>query len=188
MGIIIEKHEGEQERAIGYNCIYRHGIHRVKFEYDIINDIWKIIPVESYGEEEQILESVLDDVRSLLQSLPLDQQIQMIIKRYDQYFLESDQEKNKIFKEENRIKYVNNECIELPVHQLSTSLAIPEDDEQSTQKSPHHLEKDVVDYGLHSFMTGTRSKFSALAPPPVAPRRSRQNSACSTQSSVRYAS
>jgi len=63
-----------------------------------------------------------------------------------------------------------------------SSLTIPEDDEQ--QKPV----KDVVDYGLHAFVTGSRSKFSGLAPPPVAPRRSRQNSACSTQSSVRYAS
>jgi len=80
------------------------------------------------------------------------------------------------FKEENGIKYVNNE---LTSHQTSMSLTIPEDDEQ---------QKDIVDYGFHSFITGSRSKFSGLVPPPVAPRRSRQNSACSTQSSVRYAS
>ncbi|CAF0979462.1 unnamed protein product [Adineta ricciae] len=35
-------------------------------------------------------------------------------------------------------------------------------------------------------MTDQRLKFCGV-PPPVAPRRSRQNSACSTQSSVRYA-
>jgi len=96
--------------------------------------------------------------------------------------LEIDQIKNEnnkmsmptsIFKEEDRMKFNNNESIEL------TSLTIPEDDEQ---------QKDIVDYGLHSFITGSRPKFSGLAPPPVAPRRSRQNSACSTQSSVRYAS
>jgi len=166
MGIILENQEGEQERAVGYNCIYRYRIHRVKLEYNITNGIWEIIPRESYGEEEQILDSVLDDIRSLLQALPLDQQIQIIIKRYDKYFDEIDQERN---------------------NQPSTSLTIPEDDEQ-LQKSTNHLEKDVVDYGFHSFITGSRSKFSGLAPPPVAPRRSRQNSACSTQSSVRYAS
>jgi hypothetical protein len=96
--------------------------------------------------------------------------------------LEIDQIKNEnkmpisasIFQEENGTKYINNE---LTTHQ--TSLTIPEDDEQ---------QKDIVDYGFHSYVTGSRSKFSGLAPPPVAPRRSRQNSACSTQSSVRYAS
>jgi hypothetical protein len=71
-----------------------------------------------------------------------------------------------------------NELIELIPHQTPT-LAIPEDDEQ---------QKDIADFGLHSFVTGSRTKFSGLSPPPVAPRRSRQNSACSTQSSVRYAS
>ncbi len=82
-----------------------------------------------------------------------------------------------IFQEENGTKYINNESTELTTHQ--TSLTIPEDDEQ---------QKDFVDYGFHSFVTGSRTKFSGLPPPPVAPRRSRQNSACSTQSSVRYAS
>ncbi|CAF4416362.1 unnamed protein product, partial [Adineta steineri] len=40
-----------------------------------------------------------------------------------------------------------------------------------------HIPEDVVDYG-------SRSKLNSLAAPPVAPRQSRQNSACS----VRYAS
>ncbi|CAF3971059.1 unnamed protein product, partial [Adineta steineri] len=40
-----------------------------------------------------------------------------------------------------------------------------------------NIPEDVVDYG-------SRSEFNDLVPPPVAPRRSRQNSACS----VRYAS
>ncbi|CAF4273206.1 unnamed protein product [Adineta steineri] len=45
------------------------------------------------------------------------------------------------------------------------------------QFSEEHIPEDVVDYG-------SRSKFNDLAPPPIAPRRSRQNSTCS----VRYAS
>jgi hypothetical protein len=89
------------------------------------------------------------------------------------------------FQEQNGIKYLNNEMIELSTHHPSASLTILEDDEQ--QKSTNYLEKDILDYGFHSFITSSRPKFSALAPPPVAPRRSRQNSACSTQSSVRYA-
>jgi len=181
MAIIIENQEGEQERAIGYNCIYRYGIHRIKLEFDIKDGLWKIIPIES---DEQIFNSIFYDI----QFLTLDQQIQIIIKRCDQHFYEIDRIKNErqyenkllisasTFKEENGIKYVNNE---LTSHQTSMSLTIPEDDEQ---------QKDIVDYGFHSFITGSRSKFSGLPPPPVAPRRSRQNSACSTQSSVRYAS
>jgi hypothetical protein len=181
MGIIFENQEEEQEQPIGYNCIYRYGLNRIKFEYNIKNDIWKIIPMEVYGEEEQILDSVLDHIRFLLQSLPLDQQIQMIIKTYDQYFLEIDLDNKKISISDSIFK----ENKQLTLHQ--TPLAIPEDDEQ-LQKSINDLEKDVVDFGFHSFVTGSRPKFSGLAPPPVAPRRSRQNSACSTQSSVRYAS
>jgi hypothetical protein len=100
---------------------------------------------------------------------------------YSWIYLDIDQMKNEtsMFKEENMIKYPNNELSELIYHQLPTSLTIPEDGIP---------QNDVADYGFHSFMTGSRPKFSGLAPPPVAPRRSRQNSACSTQSSVRYAS
>ncbi|CAF1444133.1 unnamed protein product, partial [Adineta steineri] len=45
-----------------------------------------------------------------------------------------------------------------------------------------------VDYDLYSSVCGSRSDVNSLAPPSTAPRRSRQNSACSTQSSVRYVS
>jgi len=79
MAIIVEKQEGEQEQAIGYNCIYRYETHRIKLEFDIKDGLWKIIPIE-YNE--QILNSIFDDI----QFLTLDQQIQIIIKRLDQYF------------------------------------------------------------------------------------------------------
>jgi len=62
---------------------------------------------------------------------------------------------------------------QLFLHQTPTTLTIHEDVEQQ--------QKDEVNDNLHS-------SFSNSAPPPVAPRLSRQNSACSTQSSVRYAS
>ena len=81
---------------------------------------------------------------------------------------------------ENEIRYENRIPIPNSIpEQISTSKTIPEDEE---------LQKDTVDYGFHSLITGSRPKFTGLMPPPVAPRRSRQNSACSTQSSVRYAS
>ncbi|CAF4980296.1 unnamed protein product [Rotaria sp. Silwood1] len=201
MAIILENQEGEQQqRPIGYDCIYRYGTHRVKFEYYIDTQIWKKIPLESDEEQETILKSLFNDnhdIRSLFQSFTLDQQIQIIIKRYDKHFAEIDKIKNEqdhenkmslsasIFKEENPIKYINNDLIELTLHETSTTSIICEDDEQ--QKSKNDLEKDFVDYGLHSLITGSRSKFTNLVPPPVAPRRSRQNSAFS-QCSVRYAS
>ncbi|CAF1225392.1 unnamed protein product [Adineta steineri] len=47
----------------------------------------------------------------------------------------------------------------------------------SSISKEEHIPEDVVDYGL-------RSELNGLAPPPVASRRSRQNSTCS----VRYAS
>ncbi len=55
-----------------------------------------------------------------------------------------------------------------------------EDDEQQQQKD------ELID-GLHSLFTDSRPKFSDSALPPVVPRHSRQNSTCSTQSTVRYA-
>ncbi|CAF3744824.1 unnamed protein product [Rotaria sp. Silwood1] len=118
MAIILENQEGEQQqRPIGYDCIYRYGTHRVKFEYYIDTQIWKKIALESDEEQETILKSLFNDnhdIRSLFQSFTLDQQIQIIIKRYDKHFAEIDKIKNEqehenkislsasIFKEENK--------------------------------------------------------------------------------------
>jgi len=79
MAIIIEKQKGEQEQTIGYNCIYRCEIRRIKLEFDIEDGSWKIIPIDS---DEEILNSFFDDI----QFLTLDQQIQIIMKRFDLYF------------------------------------------------------------------------------------------------------
>jgi hypothetical protein len=81
MAIILEKQDGEQEQAIGYDCIYHYELHRIKLEFDIKNGLWKIIPLESY-EEEKKLDLFFDDI----QFFTLDQQIQIIIKRFDQHF------------------------------------------------------------------------------------------------------
>lgn len=89
-----------------------------------------------------------------------------------------------IFAEEISNKSVNNDLIELCLLENSQPIRKPKDYEQL--KSIDHVEKDFVDYGFHSLINGSRSKFHNLAPPPVAPRRSRQNSAFS-QCSVRYA-
>ncbi|CAF4538214.1 unnamed protein product [Rotaria sp. Silwood2] len=204
MSIILENQEGEeQQRSIGYDCIYRYGTHRVKLEYYIENKIWKKIPFQSNQEQENILNSLFDDnyhIRSLFQSFTLDQQIQIIIKRYDKHFYEIDKIKNEqeykneillsssIFKEENPVKYINNDLIELSLHETSKSSIICQDDQQKIKnKNDFEIEKDFVDYSLHSLINCSRPKFTGLAPPPVAPRRSRQNSAFS-QCSLRYAS
>lgn len=91
-----------------------------------------------------------------------------------------------LFSEEQSGKTFENELIELNLYPGLKRLIIPEDDED--EKSSSNVSKDVLDYGYRSLLNGSRLKSSGLHPPPVAPRRSRQNSACSTQSSVRYAS
>ena len=47
MAIIVEKQEGEEEQAIGYDCIYRYQSDRIKLQFDIKNGLWKVIPLES---------------------------------------------------------------------------------------------------------------------------------------------
>ncbi|CAF4532905.1 unnamed protein product, partial [Rotaria magnacalcarata] len=202
MGIIFENQEGEQQqqKSIGYSCIYRYGTHRIKLEYDIENNIWTKIPLESNEEQENIIDSLFnnnEDIRSLFQSFTLDQQIELIIKRYDKHFAEIDRMKNEeeyeskillspsIFTEANPMKILENDFIELSLLETSEALMAHENDEKQNYKNDS--DEDFVDYGLRSLIAGSRPKFSGLVPPPVAPRRSRQNSAFS-QSSVRYAS
>jgi hypothetical protein len=79
MSVIIEKQKGE---AIGYDCIYRFGIHRIKLEFDLTSGLWRTIPLESYEQEEHMLHSSFHGI----EFLTLDQQIQIIIKHYDQHF------------------------------------------------------------------------------------------------------
>lgn len=88
-------------------------------------------------------------------------------------------------KEENGMEDFPDEFSEMSIYERSKSLAIPEDVEDPRCEPVH--ERDLVDSSFHSLVQGSRVKYPSLAPP-VAPRRSRQNSACSTQSSVRYAS
>ena len=83
MGIITEREEGKVEQAIGYDCFYHYGIHRMKFQINIQNGLWKMIPLESNEKEQQFS---FDWIFNDIQFLTLDEQIQMIIKRSDQYF------------------------------------------------------------------------------------------------------
>lgn len=188
MAIITENREGEEEQAVGYNCIYRYETHRIKLEFDIKDGLWKYNQLQFKEEHCNLPLSIIENI----QFLTLDEQIQMIIQRLNQYFTDIDIDvktnnniqapiPTSIFNEEHLLKYPTDELIEMNTQHIpKSSLAIPEDDD---------IIKDSLDYGFHGFITNSRNnKFSGLAPPPVAPRRSRQNSACSTQSSVRYAS
>lgn len=91
MAIILENQEGEdQQRAIGYSCIYRYGKNKIKLEYYFENLTWNEIPLESCEEQEILFDFLFpsDDyhIQSLFQSLTLEQQIQIIIKRYNKHF------------------------------------------------------------------------------------------------------
>lgn len=82
MAIILEKEDGQvDERVIGYDCFYRYGLHRMKFRFHIQHGLWNIIPRES-NESEKRFDWIFNDV----QFLTLDEQIQIILKRCDQYF------------------------------------------------------------------------------------------------------
>ena len=84
MAVITEREEGEEEeQAIGYDGFYRYGSHRMKFQFNIQNGLWKMILLESNGKEQQLS---LDWIFNDIQFLTLDEQIQMIIKRSNQYF------------------------------------------------------------------------------------------------------
>ena len=65
---------------------------------------------------------------------------------------------------------------------------IVHDPNDSSSEAEEQEEKDKIDDDVHSFITDSHSKLRDVAPPPVAPRLSRQNSTCSTQSSAQYAS
>ncbi|CAF4246206.1 unnamed protein product, partial [Adineta steineri] len=72
MAIIVENRDDEQEHVIGYNCIYHYDTHRVKLEYDIAIGCWKIFP-------EELSNILFNDI----QTLKLNEQIELIIKRLD---------------------------------------------------------------------------------------------------------
>jgi len=78
MAIIIENQEGEQEQAVGYNCVYRYGTHRIKLEFNIKNGLWKFTSAQNDLSSSTIFENI--------QFLTLDEQIQTIIQRLNQYF------------------------------------------------------------------------------------------------------
>jgi len=199
MSLMLERKVGEDERPIGYKCVYHSNGNRIQLEFDLLTGFWKRNLQELNDEDEQEMFNILFDDLYETRCLTMDEQIQMIIQRLNMFFQQKLQQENEekyeknfglsssLFAEENSMKLYPNEFIELSsMCSTKKDRIIREDDEG--ENSCQTLSKEVVDYGLRSLINGSRPKCSGLYPPPVAPRRSRQNSACSTQSSVRYAS
>jgi hypothetical protein len=70
---------------IAYHWIYQYEHYQIKLEYFLKNGIWKIIPDQFNLKEQDKLNILLDDLH-INRNLSLDQQIQIIIQRFDQHF------------------------------------------------------------------------------------------------------
>ncbi|CAF4148652.1 unnamed protein product, partial [Adineta steineri] len=160
--IIIENREAEQKHVTGYKCVYGYDNYRVKLEYDIRTGRWKIIP-------QQLSDILFHDI----QTLGFNEQIETIIKRLNQQFFV-------LIYFEIFSPFFNQTIQPSTTQQNEVNPLVNIVQENSEQLYPN------VDYDLYSSVCGSRSDVNSLAPPSTAPRRSRQNSACSTQSSVRY--
>ena len=191
----------EDEEPIAYNCLYRYGKYRVKLRYDFKDRTWKEI---SDGQNEKIFDCPLNDGRS--DQLDLEQQIRILIKRYEAHFNGSYSNRNrqilvfvkkkkrsssKIFFLTDQWKREGKTTLK-PDDEKNNLVGISskagEEGSSIDEEIVHRGENDFVDSALHLLRNASRSKLSNLSAPPVAPRRSRQNSSCSVQSCVRYAS
>jgi hypothetical protein len=87
---VITIKEEEQERFVGYNCIYRYGIHEVKLEYSISTAMWTIVSDKYHAEEEKQLNIYMERINKFSWvdiGYPLDERIQDILRSFDGYFL-----------------------------------------------------------------------------------------------------
>ena len=75
----------ENKQIIGYQWIYQYENYKIELEYYLLNRIWNIISLESHQREKEILSCLLDDL-NYTNNLSLDQQIQIIIQRFDHHF------------------------------------------------------------------------------------------------------
>lgn len=187
---IIEQIDDEKERILGYNVLFPLGEDHLDVQFDLTTRRWTISSFPFNDDElRSQMVSLFDDLGQI-QCLTVDEQIQLIVERLNVYSRENAEtrntvksferdETNQYSSEENREKADTHRLIDDSLIVESKRLIADEEDESS---------KDLPDFNFHSLLNSSRSKYSSLYPPPVAPRRSRQNSACSTQSSVRYAS
>jgi len=86
---VITKNKEQEELVLAYQCIYRYRAHEIKLEYDISTETWEIIHGKYYSEEEKQLNEILIDLENSqsIADYTLDEQIQIIIKNFDHYFL-----------------------------------------------------------------------------------------------------
>ncbi|CAF3030121.1 unnamed protein product [Rotaria sp. Silwood2] len=93
---IIFNKEKEKDDIIGYYCIYQYDYIHIKLEHYLSNRTWKINCQQSNYEQYKSLNILLEDLNNNQNIfLSLDQQIQIIIQRFDHYFHELNQrEKN----------------------------------------------------------------------------------------------
>lgn len=75
----------ENKQIIGYDWIYQYENYQIVLKYYLSNRIWNIISLESHQREKEILNCLLDDL-NYTNNLSLDQQIQIIIQRFDHHF------------------------------------------------------------------------------------------------------
>lgn len=87
MSIIVERKDGEEEeRPIGYHCIYHSNEHQIQLDFDLLTGLWKRNLQEMNDEDEQhMLNNLFDDLYHI-RCLTLDEQIQLIIQRFNLYF------------------------------------------------------------------------------------------------------
>jgi len=84
-----ENEETQEERFIGYNCIYRYETHQIKLEYNISTEIWTLVS-DKYHTEEKQLNTLIERINKFSRanrSSTLDRRIQYILEVFDGYFL-----------------------------------------------------------------------------------------------------
>ena len=79
----------EEELHIMYHCIYRYGMHEIKLQYETLTETWEIDHDKHHLEQEKQLNAILMDLENSRwdSDLTLDEQIQIIIKEFDDFFL-----------------------------------------------------------------------------------------------------
>lgn len=138
-----------QKRVKSYNCLYQYENNQLKLDYDLLNGIWVMKSNESN------LNILFEDLNNN-PKFSLNQQIEIIIKRFDHYFdgkynfglkflvyyiysfcfLELKRIPSMI-KEDNQVnKYIHHRSNDSPhIRNISTPSTIPEVDEEQTNPS-----------------------------------------------------
>jgi hypothetical protein len=73
------------QQIIGYEFVYRYENYQVKLEFYLSDGIWDIDAQQFNRKQQQILKILLDDMDNTT-NMSLEQQIQIIIQRFDHHF------------------------------------------------------------------------------------------------------